>query len=461
VGSRPAAGDGDVLAWVDGGCRRDVVTSGRHDPPDGGPVAYGGDGLGRPGTARPGDHEVEVAQAGLPHRPQGGGVVGGGVEDQDRGSDLAGVGPPEVDALGQLDGLAGGLGVGGRHRHGDQSPGHPGHDQRAEDARPPWPRPAPLAGMVMRDGVTGHTGQSDRDKGEGAAGVEVGKREPGGGAGDGRDPPQEQAGREVEEGRDGRADEAGRDAGDEPPDHDWSGGGGREQVGGERGEGDAAEDGDEDRCHADLRGQGDGQRGRQVGAVDQWRPEDGHADAGRDREEEADRAGEERIDEDEHADRERDDPQRCDRAAQGCRHDGDGGHGHRPEDRGLPPGEHAEHAEDRDPGHQPSAQAQAAEQRPGDGEGEGDVLPRDREQVAEAGGPEVVDLGRRLFSVVAEDEAGEERSARAERRCTPHQRAPELVGEPCDRAAGRAKARGRDREAGADVAPGEIGTAAR
>src|SRR5207244_897067 len=73
-------------------------------------------------------------------------------------------------------------------------------------------------------------------------------------------------------------------------------------------------------------------------------------------------------------------------------------------------------------------EAQAAEERRGEREDERHVLPRDDEEVREAGRPEVVDRLDRLPAVVTEHEPGEQGAAVVRQRRGPgEQRAPHAV----------------------------------
>ena len=78
--------------------------------------------------------------------------------------------------------------------------------------------------------------------------------------------------------------------------------------------------------------------------------------------------------------------------------------------RRLPARHRAEHREDREPADETRGEAPPAQHRLGDRQRERDVRARHREQVAEAGGAEVVDEIRRDRAGVAEDEAGEQRT---------------------------------------------------
>jgi hypothetical protein len=244
-----AAADGDVLAGLDGGCSEDVVAGRGDDEVDARPVADGRDHLGRSAAARAGDDEVDVAQPGLSEAAEGGGFVGGAVEDQDGRPNVVGVGAPEMETPGHLDRVAGHAGPGHRCRHHHEGGGHGRDDERGGHAAAP-PRPRTVGGarddsevaQAARDdsevaqaaageSMASGENESDREDAEGAPGVKLGERQAGGGVGDSGDPPQQGPGGEVEQGGNGRADEPGGNAGDKPPDHDRAGGRGREQVG--------------------------------------------------------------------------------------------------------------------------------------------------------------------------------------------------------------------------------------
>jgi hypothetical protein len=211
--------DGDVLARADLGGVRDVVPRGRQDPADGGPVADGCDRDGRPAAAGSGHDEIDVPEPGLAEGAQGRGLAGGGVDDQDGGVVLAGPRAPEVEAFGQLDRLVAWSGRAPRRRRHDGEH-RDGHEHRGHEV-------VAAAGPAV-GGVDRRAGDEEDD---GAAAVELGEGEAGGGVGDGGDPPEEDSGRQVEEGGQRFADEAGRDAADEAPHHDRAGGGGGQEVG--------------------------------------------------------------------------------------------------------------------------------------------------------------------------------------------------------------------------------------
>src|SRR5207302_9520687 len=93
-----------------------------------------------------------------------------------------------------------------------------------------------------------------------------------------------------------------------------------------------------------------------------------------------------------------------------------------------------------------------SQRRPDDGEGEGDVLARDGEKVAEPRGPEVVDGAGRLVAVVAEDESGEQGPLGGwQRGGAPFEQPPEPVGPAIGQRSGLPAADATDGQAAGDV----------
>ena len=307
--------------------------------------------------------------------------------------------------------------------------------------------------------------EDDDEHGEGGEqcqlpGADDGQREVRSPAGHAGDPADQQPGGDVDQLLDGGRKDARRQSRRHPPDHHRSGGGNGEQVGREGGERDAAEGADEQRRHPRLGGDRDCERHRQP--LGERSGEEGDAGARADRQAEAERVHEQRIDEEQPGHGEGEEAKRG--RVSTHRHGGEGDRRHRlgPDHGGFPPGQHPEEDEDGEAGEQPAAQAEQPQGGPGDGEDERHVLARHRHEVGEAGGAEVGHVERRLVAVVAQDEAGEE-GARVvlEGGRTTDERAAKSVGDAAERVAAVERARVADADASGDVADGEAGTVLR
>jgi hypothetical protein len=474
---RPDGGDGDperagtdLLARGDGAGTGHVVPGWCDHQPNPGPVLHGGGQPGRRAAGGAEDEHVHPAHALLPEGSEHGAFVGGTVDDEDEGgcSIVGAVGgaAPQVHARGQLlvvcdhgrrrragrrhpGPVVGGAGERGEPHRCDGEHGRQGHDPRR---RPPGARPPPTFRPVKEQG-DGDCHRRDAPK------VELGQRQARGRPGHAGDPGQQQPGGQVHEPGDPPSHQAGRQAADQAPHHHRAGGGDGEQVRRHRGQGHPAEHRHQHRRHPDLGGEGHGQGGRHPPALEPG-AHDGDPRARAGAQEEADRTAQQRVDQHQHRDGEGEDPDRRRRPADGRRQHRQRSHGHRPQHRWLPSGEHAEHGQDGHAADEAAPQPQASEEGGGDGQDEGDVLPAHGEQVGEAAGAEVIDLGGRLVAVVADDEPGEQGPPlRGHRVGAGDERAADLVGEAGDRRAGAGRGGRRHDQAAADVPAGQVATA--
>ena len=430
------------------GPRHLVTRRGEHEPN----VTAVADGRGQPRRSAPAGPEDEDVDASNPTLAKPGedpcfvGVAGDDEEDRPV------VVPPQSASGGD-----------GRSFDGRKRAERADHDDHGGDRRGRHDRERAVASTRGAAGGIAPAGQppgaEGEDDGEGheddALGVEDRERQGGGGAGDHADPTDQQAGREVE----GRGHRTSQDPGgqsrDDAPHHHRPRGRNGEEVGRHRRQGDPAEHGEQHRGHTRLGGQRHGQWGGDAPGF-QARGQQGDAGARRDRQEKSDGPGEERVDEHERGDRERQDADRGGRPAERRGAEGEPGHRDGTQHRRLPSREDAEAHQDRGAQREPSSEREPSQQRGGDGQDEGDVLTGDRQQVGEASGPEVVDLGLGLFAVVAQHQPGEEGAATLRQRGRPvDERSPELVGEPGDRTSGAGVASCGHDEGAPDVAEGE------
>ena len=161
------------------------------------------------------------------------------------------------------------------------------------------------------------------------------------------------------------------------------------------------------------------------------RRQDHDGDRRADRQLEAGRAHQQRIDQHQRGDRDPDDPKPRDRLARHRERRRQRRHRRRPQHRWLEARHQPEEADDPERGEEAWPEAEAAEQRPGQRQGERHVLARDGQQVGETGAAERVGQIGRLLPIVTDDEAGVERpGARPERRRSGDQRAAQPVGQP-------------------------------
>ena len=438
--------DGDV--GVGGRGVRDAMARRGEDEPDLAPVADGGGETGARAPAGAEDEDVDPADPVGAEPGQDRGLVGvaGQLED-----DLPFRAAPQPAADGDVHAVQ-------RRvrpvRRGSED--HRGRRDRTRgEDRTPW---APT--RRSRPPLDHDDGDGDRcaDHHE-RPGVEHREWEGGAGPGDAADPGEEHSRGHVEGGGRGTPEDPGREAGGESPHHHRPGGGDGEEVGGQRRQRDAAEHRQQHGRHTRLRGEGDGE-GRGDTPVLEPRRQPRDPGARRHRQQEPHGAGEQRVDEHERRDRQRQDADRGRRPPEGRGAERQAGHGDGPEHRRLPAGQDAEGHEDPDAGEQAAPQRQPSEHGRGDRQDERHVLPGDGEEVRQAGGPEVVDLGGRLLPVVTEDEAGEEGPPLVRQRGgAAHQRPAELVGEAAHRPAGARVAGRRHDEGAADVTPREEGAA--
>jgi hypothetical protein len=396
-----------------------------------------GGGRGCRTRVGPPDHQAQVAGAGGTQRTEDRGLVRPAVELDHRVAAGLPQGRAGPEWTARRAGRDTGGGPGGhrqdQHRHGPGAaerhlPVVPSGSCRGQ--RGPW-----RVGAQNPDG----------DRRQGQQGevqwAEVAERPAGGGGGDPVEPGEQHAGRHVEGGRERAADHAGDQPGGEAPHHQRAGDRDRQQVGRDRGHRHVAERGDEERCDGDLRRQRhregrsqpprSGQRGRQPA-----RPDDDAGGTGH-RQPEAERGDQQRVDQHHPRHAQRQGPQRRRRAPDGRADRRDGRHGRRPQHGRLAPGQQREAGQHAERGHQAGAEAQPAQQRGRDDEGEGDVLPGHGQQMRQAGGPEGVGHVDRLMAVVAQGDAGQQAAvALGERRRPARQRAAQAVGGPGDRVAG-------------------------
>jgi hypothetical protein len=294
----------------------------------------------------------------------------------------------------------------------------------------------------------------DRDHDDGT-GTEHRERRRRRGPGDAGDPREEEARGQVQRRRDAAAHDPCGEPGDDPPHHHRPGCRHRQEVRRQRRQRHPAEHRQEDRRHARLRGERDRQPRRHAPGL-QARRHDGDAGARRHRQQEPHRPGEQRVDEHQGGRRQRQDPQRRRRATHRGRAHRQGRHGDGPDDRGLPPREDAERREHRAPDDEPTPQRQPPQQRRRHRQHERHVLPGNREEVGQPRRPEVVDLGRCLLSVVAQDEPREQRPpVGRQRRRAADERPPELVREAGDGPASVGVSGRRHEDGAPDVAPSQ------
>ena len=208
----------------------------------------------------------------------------------------------------------------------------------------------------------------------------------------------------------------------------------REQVRGQRHERHRAEQGEQQRHDGNLSRGGDSQRFGHP--LTEGGREHGEPDACCDRQAEPDRVNQQRVDEDEPGHRQRQHSKRGDRPAQRRREERHARHHDGARHRRLPPGHRPEDGEQQHGGCEPRREPEPPEHRRGKREEEGDVLARDRQQVRQPRRPEVLDLGRVLLPIIAEDHAGEQRPlVVVERGGAAQQQPPGAVGDACDRRA--------------------------
>jgi hypothetical protein len=328
-------------------------------------------------------------------------------------------GPPQLDTGCDLHA------PGGRTLERQPGQQHDHRDRRRTRAgEPPPPERACRGDRPDRDAETDEMAQAD-----------LAERQRGRRAGHPRDPSDQQVRGHVQEAGPRTAEEPGRHAPDHPPSHDDPGGRPGEQVGRDRRDRHATEGRDEERRDGELGPRGDRERLDQQRRARQRPPQPrrDQQDAGRcrHRELEAHRADEQRVDEDQPADRQR---QVAQRGGRPPADEGDGrqrGHRRGAQHRRLPPCHQREEGEggEREPA--PREERQPAQQRRRHRQDEGDVLTAHREQMGEARAAEVVRDGRRLVAIVAEDEAGEQRTAVGwQRRGAVDEEAPHAVGCP-------------------------------
>jgi hypothetical protein len=171
----------------------------------------------------------------------------------------------------------------------------------------------------------------------------------------------------------------GRKAGGHAPHGQRCGGGTGEQVRRDAGDGDAAEDGDEHRCHSDLGGERHCERGgdrawsREVSLDARRQDDDGGGRACRQLE--PGRSHEHRVDAEERRHRERQDADTRRLTPDSRRQRRHRGHGCGTEHRRFEAGHEREEGDGADRRGQPPPVGEPSEQRRGDGEDEGDVLP--------------------------------------------------------------------------------------
>ena len=330
-----------------------------------------------------------------------------------------------------------------RRRH--QAPRHRrDHDHHERGQRCPAPPGTPAACQHHRN---------DHQRGR-IPSANLAQVKAGGGGGHPRDPGQRGLGRDVDQRRGAAAHQPRREAAHQAPHHHRAGDRHGQEVGRDGGQGDAPEDRHQNRSHAGLGGKRHRQ-GRRQPALEH-RPQPSDAGAGRRGEQEAHRAGEQRVDQHQTPDCNSQQPDTAGGPAGGGGCHCHRSHGHGPQHRRLPPGQHAEHQHHPHPRHQPAPKPHPAQHRPAHGQDECHVLARDGQEVAEPGGAEVVHLEVRLLAVVAKDEPCEQGpAAGVERRSSTHQRAPQLVGEPAQRASRVGSRKLVDAEAAADVPAGQ------
>ncbi len=198
------------------------------------------------------------------------------------------------------------------------------------------------------------------------------------------------------------------------PDGHPRGRGCRQDVGGDGGHGQASEGRDQQRCHADLGGEGDRRRtGQRAGPGERPGERARQGDDARrrpDRQREPDGVDEERVDQQQGGHGQRQAATRPGRSAERHAGGGDGRHDRCPQHRGLEARDEGEEQQQRQGDGEPRPQSAATQQGCHHGEQQRDVLAGDDEQVGEPRGPEVAgDLGR-LPAGIAQHEAVEQRT---------------------------------------------------
>ena len=256
-------------------------------------------------------------------------------------------------------------------------------------------------------------------------------------------------------------DHPGDRGGDQAPDHDEPRGGAGEEVGRQRHQRHAAEDRGQERGDRQLGGERHRQRlghstGQREAVLDAGRPGDDPRRR-RHRQGESDRPDQHGVDEQQDRDRQAQaaEPGELSPAepVPGC----DRRHGRGAEDRRLEPGQQREEAQQAENREEPGHEKEAPEEWSRHDEHERHVLSRDRQQVGEAGGAEVVGGGRRLVPVVTEEDAGEQRGRwSAQRAGTPHDGPSQVVGRATGQVALVVRSDLVDQEPGRDVAHGEV-----
>jgi hypothetical protein len=270
--------------------------------------------------------------------------------------------------------------------------------------------------------------------------LQLGHRPAGGAGRHDVEPHQQELGRQVQHASDDPAAQAGHQATGQPPHHDRAGRRRRQQVGGQRDERHATERGRQQRRHRRLGGQGHRQGGREPprpgqSAFEAAGRNDDAGGAG-DRQPEAERCRQQRVDEDHACHPEGQGATRGRRPAEGPARRGHPGHGDGPQHRRLRPRHDREPGEHGQRAREARAEPQARQHRCGDRQDERDVLPAHGQQVREPGRPEGRRHVRGLLPVVPQGQAGEQCPlALGQAVGTAGQRAPQVVGGAGDGAA--------------------------
>jgi hypothetical protein len=227
-----------------------------------------------------------------------------------------------------------------------------------------------------------------------------------------RHPPQRDPRRRVQHAGHRRGYDAGDEAAGEAPDHDGASGRDGKHVGGQRRDGDATEHRHQDRCDADLRGDGDGQRvadrcrtGQPLGQVP---AEQDDPQRRGDRELEARRAHEQRIDQHQRGDGEGKGTERRQRPSRRHSPGRDDRHRHRAKHGRFEASHHREEPEGQHDTGEPRPELQAAEHGSDRRQHERHVLAGDHEQVGQPRQAEVVDGLIALTAPITQHEPGEQ-----------------------------------------------------
>jgi hypothetical protein len=305
------------------------------------------------------------------------------------------------DAGGDL----GGDRTGGRRAQGERRPDQRDGGERAgQHHGGTGPGPPPSGGDGHADG------HGERRH---VATAELAQFESGGGAGDAGQPRGKGGGGQVQGVAHGATDHAGDQARRQAPAHQGTGGEPGEHVGGQRRHRDGVEDGQQQRRHPDLGGQGDGHRGgeraRPPQAAFDGAGEQEDPGRRRHRQAEADRRHQQRIDQHQAGDGEGEDAQPARLAPEGGGQGDQAGHGRCPHHRRLEAGEEGEAHDDAQGEGQAGPPPAPPQRRSGQRQDERHVRTGDGGQVGEPGGAEVVGQLRGLLAVVAQHHPEEQR----------------------------------------------------